>query len=392
MNRSDKISFLAPDIFVNADKQKQKAKETGRKIYNFGVCEPVRPAPKEAVDALIKEAQKKESHQYPPFRGLKLFREHMADWYKARFNVSIDAKHEVLPLLGSKEGIFDICTTYLRQRDLVLVCDPGYPPYHHAAFLAGGDIYHMPLTKENQYLPDFKSIPLNVLKQAKLMFLNYPHNPTGAMAPDWFIEEAIQFAKKHGILLCYDNAFVELTLYGNVAKSILEFDGAKEVAIEFTTFSKTYSMGGWRIGAVVGNRYAIDSLFQMYVKAHSSVFEPIQHGAAAVLREVWPTNYINTVRSEYQEMIDYALEKFNEIGWKVNRPEGTTFLWVPVPEGFSSSEFAEVLYDKYAVLVCPGIGFGELGEGYIRVSLTCSYEDCVTGIHHLCEALQSSKK
>lgn len=392
MFKSEKIGFLPPNVFVQTDEQKMKAKKNGKKVYDFGVADPSYPSPIEAVNTLREEAKDPKNHHYAPFNGHPVFRQQMADWYKQRYNVHLDPKKEILALIGSKEGLFDICTTYLRQRDVALVPDPGFPTYHQAVFMAGGDVYRMPLLKENNYLPDLYSIPEHVIKSTKLMFLNYPHNPTGAIAPDSFVEDVIQFAKRHNIVVCYDNPFLEITLNGNVGKSFLEYKGAKDVGVEFTTFSKMFNMSGWRIAAAAGNKDVIDSLLKMFVQAHSSIFIPIQLAAAAVLREVWPTDYLNKIRSDYQKKWDYALEKFNQINWNVVKPEGALYIWVPIPEGYTSDKFAELLFDKYSVLVCPGIGFGELGEGYIRLAMTCSFEDHTVGIDQLCQALLDTSR
>lgn len=387
MLKSEKIGFLPPNVFVQAEEQKLKAKKQGKKIYDFGVADPHYPSPLEAVNVLKEASNIPKNHHYAPFEGNPTFRKELANYYKQRFNVHLDPNKEIIALIGSKEGLFDICTTYLRQRDVALVPDPGFPTYHQAIFMAGGDIYRMPLLKENHYLPDLHRIPDHVLKRTKLLFLNYPHNPTGTIAPDSFIEDVIQFAKKHQIIVCSDNPFYELTFDGNKGKSFLEYKGAKDVGIEFMTFSKMFNMSGWRLAAAVGNKDVIDSLLKMFIQAHSSIFQPIQLAGAAVLKEVWPTDYLNRIRSDYQKKLDYAMEKLTQIGWKVERPQGAIYLWVPIPDGFTSDEFAEVLFNKYSVLVCPGIGFGELGEGYIRLAMTCSFEDHFAGIDLLCQAL-----
>lgn len=392
MNRSDKIKQLPPNVFVQVEEQKLKAQKQGGAFYDLGIADPQYPSPEVAVKTLQADAEIPKYHHYSPLKGHPALRKQLSIWYKDRYNVKIDTDTEVLPLIGTKEGIFDICITYLAPGDVALIPNPGFPTYYQATYMAGGEIYSMPLLKENNYLPDLQKIPEDILKRAKIMYLNYPHNPTGAIAPDSFIEEVIQFAKKHEIVVLYDNVFIDLTLNGNNPKSFLQFEGAKEVGVEFTSFSKVFNMQGWRIGAVAGNHEVIDSLLSTFVQAHTSIFQPIQLAAAAVLREVVPSNYIDQIVSDYQQKVDYGMKKFNEIGWTVEQPQGACYLWVPVPKGFTSDEFSELLYNKYSVLVCPGIGFGGEGEGYIRLSLTPKMQDCFTGIDKICQALQDASK
>ncbi|WEG12196.1 aminotransferase class I/II-fold pyridoxal phosphate-dependent enzyme [Pullulanibacillus sp. KACC 23026] len=388
MIKANKIKALPPNVFVQTEEQKLKAHTLGVKFYDFGIADPSYPSPITAVKTLQADAEIPHYHHYSPLKGHPVFRKQLAIWYQENFNVHLDPNIEILPLLGTKEGLFDICMTYLDKGDVVLIPNPGFPTYFQATSIAGGEIYSMPLLKENQYLPDLKSIPETILKRAKLMFLNYPHNPTGAIAPDSFIEKVIQFAKEHEFIICYDNVFATLTLDGNKPKSFLEYEGAKEVGVEFTSFSKMFNMQGWRIGAVAGNHEVINSLLKMFVEAHTSIFQPIQLAAAAVLREVAQTDFPHQLRTDYQQKVDYGLKKFEEIGWPVERPQGACYLWVPVPDGYSSDEFSGLLFDKYSILTCPGIGFGELGEGFIRLSLTLKMEDCIKGIDKLCEAFK----
>lgn len=392
MFKSSKIEYLPPNVFRRLEERKNHARQQGKDIIDCGTANPSGAPPAEVVWALQRASQVSENSHYAPTRGISEFRQEIANWYRVRFGVDIDPDTEVHTLLGSKEGLFDISLTYLGQRDVALIPDPSFPTYHDGAYMAGADIYRLPLRKENHYLPRLDNIPLFILKRARVLFLNYPHNPTGAMAPPEFMREVISFAKEHDIIVCYDNAFSELTFDGNKAPSFLEYEGAKDVGIELFTFSKAFNMSGWRLAFAVGNRHIIGSLVEFHAEAHTGMFPAIQWAGVTALKDIWPTSFLAEQRADYQRKRDYALNKFAQIGWPVDKPAGAIYLWVPSPHGTTCEEFADMLLDNYGLLVAPGIGFGDTGHGFIRISMTCKLEDFKRGIDYLCDAIQMAAK
>lgn len=388
MRKAEKLTGLPPYIFAQLDERVYQLRESGKTdIVDFGKADPDHPSPPEVVKRLQETAADPENHHYPAFRGSLFFREKIAAWYKERFGVEVDPEKEVLALLGSKEGLFHISLAYLKQGDVGLVPDPAFPAYNDGVFFAGGETYRLPLAKESRFLPDLDSIPAEIRKRAKLLFLNYPNNPSGVLAPTDFMQNVIRFAKENEVIVCYDHAYCEITFDGVRSKSFLEYEGAKEVGVEFFTFSKAFNMAGWRLGAVIGNEEVIQSLLVVQSHINSGVFAPIQFAGVTALTDVWHSEFGDEMRQEYQRRRDYALAQFEKIGWAVNKPEGTVYLWVPVPGGMTSIDFANRLLDEYSVVVAPGPAFGEAGEGYVRVSLTTAYDNVVKGIDRLCEAI-----
>lgn len=389
MFKSTKIEYLPPNVFRRLEERKNKARQDGKYVIDCGTANPSGAPPAEVVRTLQKAVEVTENSHYAPSHGTREFREAIANWYRVRFDVEIDSESEVHTLLGSKEGLFNISLAYLGHRDVALIPDPSFPTYHDGAYMAGADIYRLPLRKENGYLPDLDSIPQFILKRSRILFLNYPHNPTGAMAPPEFIKEAIAFAKEHKMIICYDNAFSELTFDGKIAPSFLEYAGAKDVGIELFTFSKAFNMSGWRLAFAVGNRHLIGSLIECHAEAHTGMFPAIQLAGITALKDVWPTGFLAEQRKDYQRKRDYALHKFAQINWPVDKPAGAIYLWVPIPKRMTCEEFAEMLTEKYGLLVAPGIGFGDTGEGFIRMSMTCKYDDFERAVDYLCEAIQT---
>jgi LL-diaminopimelate aminotransferase len=388
MRKAEKLAGLPPYIFAQLDEKVYRLRESGVKdIVDLGKADPDHPTPDAVVKRLQETAADPENHHYPAFRGSLFFREHIAKWYKERFGVNVDPEKEVIALIGSKEGLFHISLAYLQQGDVGLVPDPSFPAYNDGVFFAGGETYRMKLTRENHYLPDLQSIPQEIKKRAQLMFLNYPNNPTGVLAPDSYIQEVIRFAQENRIIVCYDHAYCEIYYDGKKPRSFLEFEGGKDVGVEFITFSKTFNMAGWRLGAAVGNEEIINSLLVVQSHINSGVFSPIQFAGVTALEQVWHTDFPETNRKEYQRRRDYAMDKFRSIGWDVHKPDATVYLWVPVPQGMTSLDFANKLLDEYRVVVAPGNAFGQTGEGFVRLSLTTAYENVVKGIDRLCEAI-----
>ncbi|GIM46939.1 LL-diaminopimelate aminotransferase [Collibacillus ludicampi] len=388
MRKAEKLAGLPPYIFAQLDEKVYRLRESGVKdIVDLGKADPDHPTPDAVVKRLQETAADPENHHYPAFRGSLFFREHIAKWYKERFGVNVDPEKEVIALIGSKEGLFHISLAYLQQGDVGLVPDPSFPAYNDGVFFAGGETYRMKLTRENHYLPDLQSIPEEIKKRTQLMFLNYPNNPTGVLAPDTYIQEVIRFAQENRIIVCYDHAYCEIYYDGKKPRSFLEFEGGKDVGVEFITFSKTFNMAGWRLGAAFGNEEIINSLLVVQSHINSGVFSPIQFAGVTALEQVWHTDFPETNRKEYQRRRDYAMDKFRSIGWDVHKPDATVYLWVPVPQGMTSLDFANKLLDEYRVVVAPGNAFGQTGEGFVRLSLTTAYENVVKGIDRLCEAI-----
>lgn len=386
---SQKLAGLKPYVFAQLDERVYQLRESGvRDIVDLGKADPDHATPDVVVRRLQETAADPENHHYPAFRGSMFFREAMTKWYQQRFGVSLDPATEVLGLIGSKEGLFHISLAYLATGDIGLIPDPAFPAYDDGVWFAGGKAVRMPLTQENGWFPDYTQLSGETLDRAKLMFLNYPNNPSGVVATPKFLQETIALAKKHEFLVCYDHAYSEVTFDGHVAHSILEYEGAKEVALEFMSFSKTYNMAGWRLGAAVGSAEAIQSLLVVQSHINSGIFAPIQFAGVTALEQVWPGPYLDGSRAEYTRRRDYALDALQQAGWNIAPPQGTVYLWLPTPAGLSGDELAMELLEKYRVVVAPGRAFGASGENYIRISLTTAYENVVKGMDRIAECLR----
>lgn len=369
---AQRIRQLPPYLFARIEAQVAKAKEEGVDVISLGIGDPDRPTPDHIIQELVKEAHNPANHQYPSSVGMLSFRQAVADYYQRRFQVSLDPKTQVVSLLGSKEGIAHMAWCYLDPGDIALVPDPGYPVYGIGTLLAGGTPYIMPLKAENNFLPDLKAIPEEVARKAKLMWLNYPNNPTGAIAPLEFFEEVVAFAKKYDIIVCHDAAYQEISFDGYRPPSFLEVPGAMEVGVEFGSCSKTYNMTGWRIGWAVGRADVINALGRLKSNIDSGVFQAIQYAAITAL--TGPQDCVEAMSKVYQERRDIAVEGLNAIGWKLEKPKSTIYVWAPVPKGFTSMSFAEHVFEKTGVVITPGNGYGEHGEGFFRIALTVEKE------------------
>ncbi len=342
----------------------------GRQVIDLGRADPDQPAPPEVVAALARSAARPEVHGYPPRRGLERLRRAIGDWYRDRHRVHLDPDREVLALLGSKAGIFHLPLAVLDPGDVALVPDPAYPAYRMGAYLAGAEVVSMPLRPELGYLPALDAIPANVLRRARLLYLNYPHNPTGATASLRFLRDAVQFCRRHGLLLCHDFAFGQSGYDGYRAPSLLEVDGALDVAVEFISWSKAFCMSGWRLGAAVGNAGAIAALAQLESHVHSGVFAPVQIAGAVALEEVARSGFIVALNETYRARRDAVLAALREVGVNCRRPWATPFLWVACPDGGPSLPYAMWLLERAGIAVAPGAAFGAGGEGFLRLSLT----------------------
>ena len=385
---SQKLAGLKPYVFAQLDERVYQLRASGvQDIVDLGKADPDHATPDVIVSRLQETAADPENHHYPAFRGSLFFRKAIAKWYQERYGVILDPETEVIGLIGSKEGLFHISLAYLAAGDIGLIPDPAFPAYDDGVWFAGGTTVRMPLTEANGWFPDYSQLSNETLFKAKLMFLNYPNNPSGVVATPEFLRETVALARKHEFLVCYDHAYSEVTFDGHVAHSILEYEGAKDVAIEFMSFSKTYNMAGWRLGAAVGSAEAIQSLLVVQSHINSGIFAPIQFAGVTALEQVWPSPYLIGSRTEYARRRDYALAALERAGWILSPPQGTVYLWVPTPAGMSGDELASELLEKYHVVVAPGRAFGESGQNYIRLSLTTAYENIVKGMDRIAQCL-----
>jgi LL-diaminopimelate aminotransferase len=378
---SNTLTNLPPYLFVKIDKLKQEELSRGANLIDLGIGDPDRPTPQHIIDAINTAVKDPSTHRYPSSEGLLNFRTAAANWYHWRFNIKLDSENEIIALIGSKEGIGHMPFAFINPGDIVLVPDPGYPVYKAATILAGGIPYSMPLLKENSFLPDLSGIDKQILNKAKLMFLNYPNNPTGASCNLEFFQHVVEIADKYNIIVCHDMAYSEIYYDNKPPHSFLEVDGAKEVGIEFFSLSKTYQMAGWRIGFAIGNHKIISGLLKIKSNLDSGVFEAIQRAAATALSS--SQECVANIRSIYQERRDILVEGLTSIGWNIYKPMGTFYLWISIPNGYSSEDFSMELLKKYKIVTTPGNGFGEYGRGYIRMALTVEKEELIEVIRRI---------
>jgi LL-diaminopimelate aminotransferase len=365
---ASRVRNLPPYLFATIDKMKQEAKARGVDLIDLSIGDPDIPTPGHIVEAMRTAVGKPEHHRYPSYEGMLSFRQAVAAWYKRRFGVKLDPGSEVLSLIGSKEGIGHIPLAFVEPGDVVLVPSPGYPVYPVGTLFAGGESYFMPLVEQNGFLPDLKSIPKDVLKRARLMYINYPNNPTSACAPRQFYDEVIALAGKYNIIICHDAAYSEIYYDGDKPISFMELDGAREVGIEMHSLSKTYNMTGWRIGFAVGHKDVIAGLGKIKSNLDSGVFQAVQEASITALET--DDRILAGIRNTYQERRDVLYEGLKGLGMHVIKPKATFYLWTKVPNGFDSASFVAHLLNKAGVLGTPGNGFGAPGEGYIRFALT----------------------
>ncbi len=367
--RAKRIDTIPPYLFAEIDRKREEAVARGVDVIDLGIGDPDQPTPDHVVDRLCREAKNPAWHRYPSYVGALEFRRAAAEWLGRRFGVEVDPRSEVMTLIGSKEGIAHIIWAYVDPGDVALIPDPGYPVYKTHTLLAGGHPHLMPLRPENGFLPDLDAIPADVAKRAKILFLNYPNNPTAAVADLAFFEKAVAFCRRHDILLCHDAAYTEVTYDGYVAPSILQVPGAKDVAIEFHSLSKPFNMTGWRLGFAVGNRDAVGGLGIIKTNTDSGQFTAIQYAGISALRETSP-DFGRRMTEIYTRRRDLVVDALNRIGIAVEKPRGAFYVWAPVPAGYTSAGFTAALLDKLGVIVAPGNGYGDNGEGFFRISLT----------------------
>lgn len=362
------LGKLPPYLFVEIDKAKRQAKAEGRDLIDLGIGDPDTPTPKHIIESLYKAAKDPSNHKYALDAGMPALKQEIALWHKKRFNVKLDQSSEILPLIGSKEGLAHTPFAFLNKNDIALVPDPAYPAYRNATILAGGKPHFMPLLESNGFLPDLKKIPTSVLKKTKLMFLNYPNNPTSAIAPRSFLKDLVKFAKKNKIIICFDMAYSEMCYDKYKAPSLLEIPGAKEVAVEFHSLSKTYNMTGWRLGWVCGNKDIVAKIAKIKSNIDSGIFQAVQIAGITALKT--KSEFKKKMCKMYASRRDLLVKGLEGLGWKINSPKATFYLWCKIPNKMDSISMCNLLMQKAGIVATPGVGFGKYGEGYVRFALT----------------------
>ncbi len=377
---ASRMDTLPPYLFAALDERRRAVEARGVQVISLGIGDPDLPAPPVVIETVQREAARAANHRYPRYDGLPAFRAAVAAYYGRRFGVSIDRDREVLTVIGSKEGLAHLIWAYVEAGDVVLAPDPSYPVYDAHTGLAGGEVFPLPLTEERGFLPDLKAIPEDVLRRAKLLFINYPNNPTGAVADRAFLQEAVELCRRHDILLVSDAAYIEMTLEGERAPSVLEIPGAKDVAIEFYSLSKPFNMTGFRLGAAVGNAQAIAALGRIKNNSDSGQWNAVQYAGAAALEQD-PEAFFARMNQIYRTRRDKLCLGLRELGWDVPMPKATFYVWAKAPGG-DDQAFASRLLEA-GVVVVPGSGYGKYGKGYVRVCLTVSEEDIETVLARL---------
>ena len=381
MQLAKRLDRLPPYLFVGINQKIAEKQARGEDIISFAIGDPDLPTPSHIIEYMCQAAHEPVNHRYPETIGLSELRQAIAEWYEKRFGVILNSDREVLPLIGSKEGIGHMALCFIESGDIALVPDPGYPVFSMGTILAGGEPYFMPLKEENDFLPDFEAIPEEIAKKAKLMWLNYPNNPTGATADLVFFEKAVHFARRYDLVVCHDAPYTEVAFDGYKPPSFMQASGAKEIGVEFHSLSKTYHMTGWRIGMAVGNAEMLHALFRVKSNLDSGIPQAIQQAAIEALRG--SQNCIVEHNAILQRRRDKLIKVLDELGLKARVPKAAFYIWAKVPQGYSSIDFTKKLLDETGIAVTPGIGYGKEGEGYIRFSLTVSDERLEQGINRL---------
>jgi LL-diaminopimelate aminotransferase len=370
MKTASRLERIPPYLFAEIDRRRDEAIARGVDIINMGIGDPDKPTPAPVVEAMHQAIDDPATHNYPPYKGTKPYREAAAAWFERRFGVGgWNPDTEVISSIGSKEAIHNTFLAFVDPGDVTLIPDPAYPVYRTSTIFAGGEYHTMPLLPENNLLPDLDAIPAAVAERAKLLWINYPNNPTGALATLEFFERLVHFARKYDILICHDNAYSEMAYDGYKPPSIFQVPGAKDVAIEFLSCSKAYNMTGWRVGFVIGNAVGIGGLGQVKTNIDSGVFKAVQQAAIAAF--ALDDDRLLEVMSVYQNRRDIIVEGLRSLGWPIEAPKATLYVWAPIPKSFGSSmEFVSTLLDKCGIIVPPGNGYGDHGEGFFRIALT----------------------
>ncbi len=376
-----RIDQIPPYLFAEIDKKKEEIRKKGVDLIDLGIGDPDLPTPKPIIERLKKAAENPKNHRYPSYEGMIEFRTAVARWYERRFGIKLDPEKEVLSLIGSKEGIAHIPLAFVDPKDIVLVPSPGYPVYRVSTLFAGGTPYFLPLRKEDGFLLNLSQIPETIAKKAKLLFLNYPNNPTSAVAEESFFEEVVAFARRYNIIVCHDAAYSEVAFDGYRPLSFLQVEGAKEVGVEFHSLSKTFNMTGWRIGFAAGHPEILAGLGRVKTNVDSGLFQAIQEAGTEALNHFdTPLQEIITI---YEKRRDVMVKGLRELGLEVDRPKATFYLWIQVPKRYTSAQFATVLLEQAGIVATPGNGFGEDGEGFIRMALTVDEKRLTEAIKRL---------
>jgi LL-diaminopimelate aminotransferase len=365
---SERLEAIPPYMFAELERRVEAKREEGIDVISLGIGDPDTPTFRYVVEAMREAVGDPSTQKYPSNRGRPEFREAFADFYLQRFGVEIDPIDEVIPAIGAKECIYNLCFAFLDPGDVALSADPGYPVYTGGPVLAGAEAYLLPLRPDLGFVPDLDAIPAEKLAAARLLFINYPNNPTGAIVPDGFFERVVELARENEILVVHDNAYSETTYDGYVAPSFLATPGAKEVGVEVFSLSKGYNMTGWRCAAILGNAEAIKTYWRLKTNVDSGLFEAVQLAGAAALRG--PHKEVEQMCRIYERRRDLVVDALRDIGVEVAAPKGTIYIWAPVPDGHTSASFAELVLEEAAVVVSPGSMYGPSGEGYFRISLT----------------------
>ena len=381
--KAERLRNLPPYLFREIDRKKAEVMARGVDIIDLGVGDPDLPTPPHIIASLKQAAEDPANHRYPSYSGMGRFKDVAAQWYQERFGVTLDPKAEVVTLIGSKEGIAHFPLAFVNPGDVTLVPSPAYPVYNIATLFAGGVSVFMPLREENHFLPDLDAVPADVADRARILFLNYPNNPTAAVADLDFFEKVVAFARRHTLIVCHDAAYTEMAFDGYKPPSFLQVKGAKEVGLEFHSLSKTYNMTGWRIGFAVGNREAVEGLGAIKSNIDSGAFQAVQLAGIAALQG--DQSCVSEMTRVYARRRDLMVQGLREAGFDAASPKATFYLWVKVPQGYSSAEITTRLLDECGVVVTPGNGFGEPGEGFFRIALTQKR-------HRLTQAVDRIKK
>jgi LL-diaminopimelate aminotransferase len=386
MRIADRVDNLPPYVFATLGRRIQELSAQGKDIIRLDIGSPDLPPPDYVVEALYRSARDGDHHGYGGFFGTPALRSAMAGYYERRFGVELDPGSEVTPLIGSKEGIANAALAFVDPGDLVLVPDPGYPTYSVGTLLAGGVPVRVPLTEENGYLPKLESIPNETAQAARVLWLNYPNNPTGAIAPLSFFARVVDFARENDLLVCHDNPYCDVTFGGYVASSLLQVPGAKEVVLELNSLSKTYNMAGWRVGMAVGNPTAVDALARTKSHIDSGIFRPIQDAAVAALDgdQTW----LEERNEVYRKRRDLIVDSLKQVGIETEIPRASLYVWAKTPSGYSSEQFTTWLLEDVGISITPGTVYGPHGKGYLRISLGRSTERIEEAMERLKRALQ----
>jgi len=381
MRMAKRAEELPPYLFVEISRKIAEKRARGEDVISLAIGDPDIPTPQHVIERLCQAAQDPANHRYPESEGLPEFRSAIAQWYEKRFGVTFDPNKEVLPLIGAKEGIGHIALCFIDPGDVALVPDPAYPVYSIGTMFAGGSSYYLPLTEENDFLPDLDRIPEEIAEKARLLWINYPNNPTAAVAELDFFERVVAFAKRYDLAVCHDGPYTEVSFDGYRPTSFMQAPGAKEVGVEFHSLSKSYNMTGWRVGMVVGNARIIDALTRVKSNLDSGIPQAIQHAAIEAL--TGPQDCIEEHNAIYQRRRDLLLQTLSEMGLEARPPRASLYIWARIPGGYTSLDFATKLLEEAGVVVTPGIGYGKYGEGYIRISLTIPDERLEEAVRRL---------